>query len=212
MSSRFLLLFLFCSLVSVKRSRRRSEADTRLFASCTRRCLRDQSSKSSEISSFIEFVLTLSLSPSCPCSLPLDLVSDPFLFSSSLSLSPSVLKRFRPLRHREPRFLRQRTSASLAFPSPPPLPFPLLSPPLSSFAHSSSSIFIFQVAKKLAIFRPPPTLIDAYLDEIARTYGVKWRATVVVEGEVPGVLDASGEGEEDKKVRISLEPVSVLMR
>ncbi|KAL7412476.1 regulator of Vps4 activity in the MVB pathway-domain-containing protein [Mrakia frigida] len=56
-----------------------------------------------------------------------------------------------------------------------------------------------RVAKKLAIFRPPPTLIDAYLDEIARTYGVKWRATVVVEGEVPGVLDASGEGEEDKK-------------
>lgn len=77
-----------------------------------------------------------------------------------------------------------------------------------SLPRSSLPLLRSQVAKKLAIFRPPPTLIDAYLDEIARTYGVKWRAAVVVEGEVPGVLDASGEeGTEgevvEKKVRSS---------
>ena len=31
-----------------------------------------------------------------------------------------------------------------------------------------------QVAKKLVMFTPEPALVDAYLAEIAKGYGVKW--------------------------------------
>lgn len=45
-----------------------------------------------------------------------------------------------------------------------------------------------RVFKKLQIFRPPVELIDAYLDEIARTYKVPWnsgREKADLEADVP---------------------------
>lgn len=55
-----------------------------------------------------------------------------------------------------------------------------------------------QVARKLVVFTPEPALVDAYLTEIAKGYGVKWAPSATNNSD-----DSDGEGD----VKVSLNTV-----
>ena len=59
-----------------------------------------------------------------------------------------------------------------------------------------SDILATQVMRKLVIETPAPSLVDAYLGEIAKGYGIEWTPQ-----KGP---DSDGEGNGDLKVKLSL--------
>lgn len=52
-----------------------------------------------------------------------------------------------------------------------------------------------KVMKKLVIETPPPSLVDAYLGEIAKGYGIEWTA-------LKGQGSDGGEGDDGLKVKL----------
>ncbi|PCH34101.1 DUF292-domain-containing protein [Wolfiporia cocos MD-104 SS10] len=66
-----------------------------------------------------------------------------------------------------------------------------------------------RVAKKLNLATPPDALVDAYLTEIAKGYGVKWSPPGQASAEDAGAADAGGEGKDAVEKTDSLPSPSV---
>jgi vacuolar protein sorting-associated protein IST1 len=77
-----------------------------------------------------------------------------------------------------------------------------------------------RVLSKLAIYVPPPELVDMYLQEIARGYGINWTSDRLKQDEVEeeeasatdsaeGVAKAADKDEEDSKVSLGTSSPSV---
>ena len=69
-----------------------------------------------------------------------------------------------------------------------------------------------RIVSKVAIYVPPQELVDAYLEEIAKGYGLAWRAPASLETDSKGTAEEDNDSGPEGGVGIKVNYTNVRFR